>query len=238
MRTAVIEVRGSPSVTGSRWPWTGSHSPSSRGDLRHSGPERRGQDHRGRVHGGVAAARLRRGAGARLDPLADRHRLRERMGVQLQETHLQDKLKVREALDLYASFYRTRRLARAARALGAGGKGGRAVRQALWRPAAAPVHRARPDRPPRPGVPRRAHLGARPGPAARHLGPDQAGPCAGVTVVLVSHFMDEVEELCDRVAILERGRIAALDTPAALVDRAGGEYRLRFRPMARSTSSR
>jgi ABC-2 type transport system ATP-binding protein len=41
-----------------------------------------------------------------------------------------------------------------------------------------------------------------------------------------------VEELCDRVAILERGRIAALDTPAGLVDSAGGEYRMRFRPMA------
>jgi ABC-type multidrug transport system ATPase subunit len=51
-----------------------------------------------------------------------------------------------------------------------------------------------------------------------------------------SHFMDEVEELCDRVAILERGRIAALDTPAGLVDRAGGEYRVRFRPMAQPTS--
>jgi ABC-2 type transport system ATP-binding protein len=55
---------------------------------------------------------------------------------------------------------------------------------------------------------------------------------SGVTVVLVSHFMDEVEELCDRVAILERGRIAALDTPAGLVDSAGGEYRMRFQPMA------
>jgi len=54
---------------------------------------------------------------------------------------------------------------------------------------------------------------------------------SGVTVVLVSHFMDEVEELCDRVAILERGRIAALDTPAGLVDSAGGQYRLRFQPM-------
>ena len=41
----------------------------------------------------------------------------------------------------------------------------------------------------------------------------------GVTVVLVSHFMDEVEELCDRVAILEQGQIAALDTPAGLVSR-------------------
>jgi ABC-2 type transport system ATP-binding protein len=41
-----------------------------------------------------------------------------------------------------------------------------------------------------------------------------------------------VEELCDRVAILERGRIAALDTPAGLVDSARGDYRMRFRPMA------
>ena len=71
-------------------------------------------------------------------------------------------------------------------------------------------------------------------PGARHATWDliRAVRAQGVTVVLVSHFMDEVEELCDRVAILERGRIAALDTPAGLVDRAGGEYRVRFRPMA------
>jgi ABC-2 type transport system ATP-binding protein len=71
-------------------------------------------------------------------------------------------------------------------------------------------------------------------PGARHATWDLISQvrAQGVTVVLVSHFMDEVEELCDRVAILERGRIAALDTPAGLVDRAGGEYRVRFRPMA------
>jgi ABC-2 type transport system ATP-binding protein len=71
-------------------------------------------------------------------------------------------------------------------------------------------------------------------PGARHATWDLIAQIreSGVTVVLVSHFMDEVEELCDRVAILERGRIAALDTPAGLVDRAGGEYRVRFRPMA------
>lgn len=40
-----------------------------------------------------------------LDPKTDGHRLRQRIGVQLQETQLQDKLKVREALELYASFY-------------------------------------------------------------------------------------------------------------------------------------
>jgi ABC-2 type transport system ATP-binding protein len=41
-----------------------------------------------------------------LDPQADGQALSERVGVQLQETHLQDKIKVWEALDLYASFYR------------------------------------------------------------------------------------------------------------------------------------
>ena len=40
-----------------------------------------------------------------LDPKTDGHRLHQRIGVQLQETQLRDKLKVREALELYASFY-------------------------------------------------------------------------------------------------------------------------------------
>ena len=54
---------------------------------------------------------------------------------------------------------------------------------------------------------------------------------SGVTVVLVSHLMDEVEELCDRVAILDRGRIVALDTPTALIASSGSEQRMRFRPV-------
>jgi ABC-2 type transport system ATP-binding protein len=48
--------------------------------------------------------------------------------------------------------------------------------------------------------------------------------------VLVSHFMDEAEELCDRVAIFDRGRIAALDSPEGLIDRAEATHRLLFRP--------
>jgi ABC-2 type transport system ATP-binding protein len=52
---------------------------------------------------------------------------------------------------------------------------------------------------------------------------------SGVTVVLVSHFMDEAQELCDRVAIFDRGRIAALDSPAGLIDSTGTAYRLLFR---------
>ena len=41
---------------------------------------------------------------------------------------------------------------------------------------------------------------------------------SGHTVVLTTHYMEEAEELCDRVAIMDRGRIIALDTPQELVD--------------------
>jgi ABC-2 type transport system ATP-binding protein len=44
---------------------------------------------------------------------------------------------------------------------------------------------------------------------------------AGATVVLVTHVMEEAERLCDRVAVIDRGRLVALDTPRALVARAG-----------------
>lgn len=50
----------------------------------------------------------------------------------------------------------------------------------------------------------------------------------GTTVVLVTHFMDEAERLCDRVAVMVRGRILAEDTPAGLIDRYGGGTRARF----------
>lgn len=43
----------------------------------------------------------------------------------------------------------------------------------------------------------------------------------GTTIVLVSHFMDEVERLCDRVAVVDAGRVVALGAPAALVEDAG-----------------
>src|ERR1022692_5153698 len=52
----------------------------------------------------------------------------------------------------------------------------------------------------------------------------------GVTIVLVTHFMEEAERLCDRVALLDRGRVVAVDTPSALAEAAGAEQRIRFRP--------
>jgi ABC-2 type transport system ATP-binding protein len=168
-----------------------------------------------------------------LDPKTDGHRLHQRIGVQLQETQLQDKLKVREALELYASLYPDpadwrellERWGLASKANTRFGKLSGGQKQRLFIALALVGN---------PEVVFLDELTAGLDPGARRATWDLIAQvrASGVTVVLVSHFMDEVEELCDRVAILERGRIAALDTPAGLVDSAGGEYRMRFRPMA------
>jgi ABC-2 type transport system ATP-binding protein len=50
----------------------------------------------------------------------------------------------------------------------------------------------------------------------------------GATVVIVSHYMDEVEHLCDRVGVLHEGRLTACDTPQNLIAAAGGSVRTRF----------
>ncbi|MGQ9560748.1 MAG: ATP-binding protein DrrA1-3 family domain-containing protein [Candidatus Oleimicrobiaceae bacterium] len=51
----------------------------------------------------------------------------------------------------------------------------------------------------------------------------------GKTIFLTTHFMDEAERLCDRVAIVDHGRIVALDTPKNLITSLRAEYRLVFR---------
>ena len=51
-----------------------------------------------------------------------------------------------------------------------------------------------------------------------------------VTIILVTHYMDEAERLCDRVALLDRGQIVAIDTPEGLADRARVDKRVRFVP--------
>ncbi|HEV2932313.1 MAG TPA: ABC transporter ATP-binding protein [Streptosporangiaceae bacterium] len=168
-----------------------------------------------------------------LDPKTDGRRLHQRLGVQLQETQLQDKIKVREALELYASFYPDPadwrelldRWGLAGKKNARFGKLSGGQKQRLFIALALVGN---------PEVVFLDELTAGLDPGARRATWDLIARVrdSGVTVVLVSHFMDEVEELCDRVAILERGRIAALDTPAGLVDSAGGEYRMRFRPTA------
>jgi len=164
------------------------------------------------------------------DPARDRRRLHQRIGVQLQESQLPDRIKVSEALRLYASLYphpadwrqlaTTWGLAAKQDAGYAGLSGGQKQRLYI---ALALVGG--------PEVVFLDELTSGLDPGARRATWDLIRDIRdrGVTVVLVSHFMDEVEELCDRVAILEQGRVVALDTPAGLVDRAPIEYRVRFR---------
>src|SRR5256714_10237825 len=52
----------------------------------------------------------------------------------------------------------------------------------------------------------------------------------GVTIVLVTHFMEEAERLCDRVALIDAGHVVAIDTPAGLAGRVEGGQRIQFRP--------
>ncbi|MFI7610613.1 ABC transporter ATP-binding protein [Nonomuraea terrae] len=165
-----------------------------------------------------------------LDPFTDGRALREQVGVQLQHTQLPENIKVWEALDLYASFYARPRDWRglleewglADKRDARFGKLSGGQRQRLFI-ALALV-----------GDPRVAFLDELTtglDPQARRVTWELVKRVRdnGVTVVLVSHFMDEVEELCDRVAVLDQGRIVAVDTPAGLV---GGEQRMRFTLMA------
>ncbi len=153
--------------------------------------------------------------------------LKEQVGVQLQECSLPDKIRVGEALALYASFY-SRPADWRALAAEAGldlrapfGKlsGGQRQRLSV---ALALV-----------GSPRVAildELTTGLDPRARRETWELIARIRerGVTILLVTHFMEEVERLCDRVAVISRGRVRAVDTPAGLVARAGGEQRLIF----------
>ncbi len=51
-----------------------------------------------------------------------------------------------------------------------------------------------------------------------------------VTVILVTHYMDEAERLCDRVALINHGKVTALNTPATLAANEGGGVRMQFAP--------
>ncbi|MEV4612666.1 ABC transporter ATP-binding protein [Kitasatospora sp. NPDC049258] len=168
-----------------------------------------------------------------LDPVRQAHELRARIGVQLQETRLQDALRVGEALELYASFYpRPRDPADLATQWGLGGlrrtafgklSGGQ--RQRLFIALALVGN---------PQVAFLDELTTGLDPKARRETWELVREVrdSGVTVLLVSHFMDEVEALCDRAAVLDGGRIVASGTPRELIARAGVAGTLGFRPTA------
>jgi ABC-2 type transport system ATP-binding protein len=150
--------------------------------------------------------------------------LRQRIGIQLQETQFPDKLTVEEAVRLFRSFYRrgialdeiigTAQLEEKRKARIGGLSGGQKQRLAM---AAALV-----------GDPELLFLdepttGLDPQ-ARRHLWDLVDGlKRAGRTIILTTHYMDEAERLCDRVAIMDHGKVIALGTPQQLIASIGGE---------------
>jgi len=153
-----------------------------------------------------------------LDPWRDGYELRERIGVQLQESALPARLKVWEALDLFASFYgRSVEWKPLLERLGLEGKskdffgklsGGQKQRVFI---AMALIND--------PDVVFLDELTTGLDPQARRSMWELVSDIRerGKTVVLTTHFMEEAERLCDRVAIMDRGRIVVLDSPANLI---------------------
>ena len=169
-----------------------------------------------------------------LHPLRDHTELTQLVGAQLQESQMPAKLRVAEALELYSSFYQAPadwrslleplgladKAATPYRKLSGGQKQRLSIALALV------------------GNPRIAVLDE----LTTGLDPQARRDTweliegmrdRGVTIVLVSHFMEEAERLCDRVALIDKGRVVAVDTPAGLAQRVEVTQRIQFRPSAR-----
>jgi ABC-2 type transport system ATP-binding protein len=155
--------------------------------------------------------------------------LRERLGISLQETRLAEKLTVRETLTLFRSFYSRGidpdkviddvGLTEKARAYVGKLSGGQKQRLAV---AAALV-----------GDPELLFLDE----PTTGLDPQSRRQLwdilrrlreQGRTILLTTHYMDEAERLCDRVGIVDHGKVIALGTPAQLIARLGGEHLIEF----------
>jgi len=160
---------------------------------------------------------------------SDARGLREQIGISLQETRLSEKLTVRETVDLFASFYTQPRptvevlaaLQLEEKADSWVGKlsGGQRQRLAV---ATALV-----------GSPKILFLDE----PTTGLDPQSRRQLwdiirdfqrGGGTVLLTTHYMDEAERLCDRLAIVDYGKIIAEGSPAELIERLGGHHMVEF----------
>ena len=165
-----------------------------------------------------------------LSPQKDRNKIREFVGVQLQESALPPRIRVREAVRLFASFYSnpldpdqlleslgiTQIVNSSFKNLSGGQKQRVSVALALV------------------GNPKLAILDE----LTTGLDPEARREIwsliermreRGVTVILVTHFMDEAERLCDRLALIDHGTVIKLGTPEGIAAIAGGS-RVRFVP--------
>ncbi|WP_055569783.1 ABC transporter ATP-binding protein [Streptomyces atriruber] len=170
---------------------------------------------------------------AGLDPAADHERLTRILGAQLQQSELQPKLTVREALELYAAFYPhpadwrplAERLRLTDKLDSRFGQLSGGQKQRLFIALALIGN---------PKVVVLDELTTGLDPRARRdtweLIEDVRD--RGVTVLLVTHFMEEAQRLCDRIAVIDKGRIAALDSPAGLISRSASSTVMSFTPSA------
>jgi ABC-2 type transport system ATP-binding protein len=164
-----------------------------------------------------------------MDPGKDGYALREQIGIQLQESALPDRIKVWEAMDMFAAFYpRTVEWNALLEQLGINEKrrvsftklsGGQKQRLFI---ALALIND--------PEVVFLDELTTGLDPKARRAIWDLVLGIRdrGKTVFLTTHYMEEAERLCNRVAIVDQGKIVALDTPSNLIRSLGSEYRVVF----------
>ncbi|MFI6349953.1 ABC transporter ATP-binding protein [Streptomyces sp. NPDC050560] len=166
-----------------------------------------------------------------LDPVTDHEAVTHVLGVQLQESEVQAKHTVREVLELYAAFYpRPADWRPLAERLELGEKlgtrfgklsGGQKQRLFI---ALALIGQ------PRVVVLDELTTGLDPRARRNTWQLIEEIRSAGVTVLLVTHFMEEAQRLCDRVAVIDAGRVAALDTPERLIRQASSSTVMSFNP--------
>jgi ABC-2 type transport system ATP-binding protein len=155
--------------------------------------------------------------------------LRERLGIQLQETQLADKLQVGEVVALFRSFYRQSHTVdevlalveleekRRARVMTL--SGGQKQRLAVACALVSKPELLFLDEP---------TTGLDPQSRRQLWEIIRRFRAAGGTVLLTTHYMEEAERLCDRVAIMDHGRIIALGTPRELIATLGAEHVIDF----------
>jgi ABC-2 type transport system ATP-binding protein len=164
-----------------------------------------------------------------MNPQTEANAIRQRIGIQLQEANLQDVLKVWEALDMFSAFYdKTVPWEPLLEQWGLADKrsthfkslsGGQKQRLFI---ALALIND--------PEVVFLDELTTGLDPQARRATWDMVRAIRDQdkTVILVTHFMDEAEELADRIAIIDSGKVVALDTPRALIDSLKSGSAVRF----------
>ena len=231
---SIIDVRGLRKVYGSRTVVDGVTFAVEEGEIFGIlGPNGAGKTTTVECIGGLRVADGGSISVAGMDPAKEGRAFRETLGIQLQESRLPEKQTVAEALELYASFYShpmdgselldrlglTDQRKTYFGRLSGGQKQRLSVALALI------------------GNPRVAildELTTGLDPAARRevwsLLEDLRS--TGVTLLLVSHFMEEAERLCDRVVVIDRGRVIAADTPEGLAAGVVADQRMSFVPTA------